>query len=105
MGRARRRSSTAASQAAAARRWAERLERPSWRWLTTRWAILGLVGLVVGVVGLYAVSQLWLHTQMGEPLLECHSTERDVEYDVRWQWLPPGLVCDYVDGQSRYVGL
>lgn len=99
------RTGTATSDAAAARRWAERLEARPWRWLTKRRLV---VVAVVGFLLLLSAQQWWQYreyTHAGAPVPECSSTERVVEYDVRWQWLPPGVVCVFTDGTSEYVGL
>lgn len=100
---------TTSSDIAAARRWADRLERPPWRWLFARGAVVGIVvGVVVGFVGMLGVYEWWRYTEVAhgaEPLPECQTTEPpERAYDVRWQWLPPGLVCVYADGERRYVG-
>ena len=97
---------TASSDAAAARRWADRLERRPWRWLFTRWVV---VGVLLGFVAMLGAYEWWRYVQVAhgaEPLLECHSTEPpERAYDVGWQWMPPGPVCDYSDGDSQYLGL
>lgn len=68
-----------------------------------------VVGIVVGFAAMFAAYEWWRYVQVAhgaDPLLECHSTEPSERgYDVRWQWMPPGLVCEYSDGDSQYVGL
>ena len=97
------------SDVAAARRWADRLERAPWRWLVTQRMVVAVVVAValgfVTLLGLYEWRR-YVQAQGGGPLLECHSTvPPERVYDVQWQWMPPGLVCDYSDGERRYVGL
>lgn len=90
--------------AATAARWANRLERAPWRWLTSRWP---WVTLAVVLVLLFAVAQWWRYGQMtssADPVLECHSTEGAEDHEVRWQWMPPGFVCVYPDGRTQYIG-
>lgn len=93
------------SDVEAARHLADRLERWPCRSITARGLVLiGIVSLVL----LLSVSQWYQYRQVahgGVPVTECSSTQRVVEYDVRWQWFPPGLVCDYEDGTSEYVGM
>lgn len=81
------------------------MEGRPWRW-ATKWRLI--VGVVVVFLMLLAAQQWYQYRQAahaGVPVPECSSTERVVEYDVRWQWLPPGLVCVFRDGSSEYVGL
>lgn len=91
--------------AARARWWAERLEARPWRWVTLRRLV---VGVILAFLTLVATQEWYQYRQFahgGEPVLACHSTEQVVEYDVRWQWFPPGIVCVFRDGTSEYVGL
>ena len=99
MGREGGRVQTAASDAAAARRWADRLEGRPWRWLTKRRLV---VAAVVGFLLLLSAQQWWQYREYshGVPVPECSGA-----YDVRWQWVPPGVVCVFSDGTSKYAGL
>lgn len=97
------------SEVASAGQWANRLERGPWRWLfTQRMAVVVVIVVAIGFVALLGLYEWRRYVQAhgGEPLLECHSTQPPARgYDVRWQWMPPGLVCEYSDGERRYVGL
>ena len=66
------------------------------------------VGVVVAALFLLSAQEWYQYRQVahaGVPVSDCSSTERVVEYDVRWQWLPPGIVCVFGDGTTKYVGL
>ena len=104
MGRGQRQAQTT-RDASKARRWAQRLEGRSWQWFTARRLA---VGVVVAVVLLLSAQEWYQYRQVahaGVPVSDCSSTERVVEYDVRWQWLPPGIVCVFGDGTTEYMGL
>lgn len=91
--------------AVAVERWVERLERWPLPRLTMRRVI---VVLVLGFLLLLSAQQWYQYQQVartGVPVADCSSSERTVDYDVEWQWVPPGLVCLYRDGTREYVGL